>query len=114
MRTDTKKMYQVVDENDTIMGTFDSSVEAQKEMLKSDSNYLVELLDSERSKKDSHFSDWHEAMNREGDRRFAITWEDGGGTEEELKKLYDNGDTVQEVCNWWCEKYDLDDLTTTW
>ena len=56
---------------------------------------------------------WKMKVKRLIKERTGCTWEDLCGDEEILDKSYQDDDTPEEFVEWYCEKYDLDDVRTT-
>lgn len=53
------------------------------------------------------FSRWRHLADKALSARFAITIEDAGMPEDDLRKSWQSGQTAQEYITWYGEKYDL-------
>lgn len=60
------------------------------------------------------FSLWKYMFEKRYKQRTGISWQDGGGDDEEAERYFDQNFTPEEAVQHQMDKYDLDDLTTTW
>ncbi len=60
------------------------------------------------------FSLWKYMFLHKYVERTGISWEDGGGDDEEMERYFDGNFTPSDAVQHQMDKYDLEDLTTTW
>lgn len=68
-----------------------------------------EAAATERKADADAFEDWRAKANAELKRRFGIDYEDGAGRDvRDLREWFDEGQTPEELADWFGRKYDLD------